>query len=98
VENVCSAEDRVADPSSPETPQRKGGVDSGLTAVWSRSVNGLLQEADLALVISVVLEQAPDQSPDGNSGRDGWIALVRDPANKIVGLEVIDRPLEILLS
>lgn len=38
--------------------------DSGLTAARVKSVDRTLQEGDLALVISIVLEQSPDQGPD----------------------------------
>jgi hypothetical protein len=88
VENVC-----VFDLS-----ERRSWIDSGLTAVGTKSVDSLLQQGDLSLVISVMLEQAPDQSPDGNSGILGWIALVHDPANHVVWVEVINRALQIFLG
>ena len=75
----------------------ENGVDSGLTAVGVKSVDSFLQQGDLSLVISVVLEQAPDQSSDSNSGTDTRIALVPDPANQVNRVEVINRPFQILL-
>ena len=74
VENVCLF----------DASERRNWIDSGLTAVGTKSVDCFLQEGDLSLVISVVLEQPPDQSPDGYSGIGVWIALVRDPAIEIV--------------
>jgi hypothetical protein len=49
-------------------------------------------------MIGVVLEQAPDQSADGNSGVGSGIALVRNPANEVVGLEIINCALQIPLG
>lgn len=88
VENVCSF----------DASERRNWIDSGLTAVGTKSVDCFLQEGDLSLVISVMLEQPPDQSPDGYSGIGVWIALVRDPVNHVIWVEVINRALEILLG
>ena len=62
-----------------------------------KSVDSFLQQGDLSLVISVVLEQAPDQRADGNAGIGRWIALVPDPANQVNRVEVVNRALQILL-
>jgi hypothetical protein len=71
--------------------------DSGLTAVGMKSVDPLLQQGDLSLVIGVVLEQAPDQSPDSDSGTGACIALVPDPANQVNRVDVINRVFQIFL-
>jgi hypothetical protein len=76
---------------------RRIGVDSGLTAVGMKSVDCLFQQADLSLVIGVVLEQTSDESPDSDSGTGARIALVPDPTNQVFWVEVINGTLEILL-
>jgi len=63
-----------------------------------KSVDCLLQQGDLPLVIGVVLEQTSDQSADRNSGGGGWITVVADPVNQVFWVEVINGALEIFLG
>jgi hypothetical protein len=77
---------------------RRSGVDSRLTAVGTKSVDCLLQQGDLSLVVGVVLEHPSDQSADCNSGAGGWITLVADPMNQVFWVEVINGALEIFLG